>query len=27
REERDFLASDEPYRLAPDRADAIVINH
>lgn len=27
REERDFLASDEPYRLTPDRADAIVINH
>ncbi|MDF3835741.1 glutathione S-transferase family protein [Cupriavidus basilensis] len=27
REERDFLASDEPYRLAPDRADAIVIHH
>ncbi|MGO4332702.1 glutathione S-transferase family protein [Cupriavidus sp. 2TAF22] len=27
REERDFLASDEPYRLVPDRDDAIVINH
>ncbi|CAG9182257.1 glutathione S-transferase family protein [Cupriavidus pinatubonensis] len=27
REERDFLADDEPYRLAPDRADAIIINH
>lgn len=27
REERDFLASDEPYRLTPDRADAVVINH
>jgi glutathione S-transferase len=27
REERDFLADDEPYRLAPDRPDAIIINH
>jgi glutathione S-transferase len=27
REERDFLADDEPYRLAPDRADAIIIGH
>jgi glutathione S-transferase len=27
REERDFLATDEPYRAAPDRDDAIVINH
>ncbi|WP_420994056.1 glutathione S-transferase family protein [Cupriavidus sp. 30B13] len=26
REERDFIVEDEPYRLAPDRADAIVIN-
>jgi len=27
REERDFLADDEPYRMAPDRADAIIISH
>ncbi|AGW88597.1 glutathione S-transferase family protein [Cupriavidus sp. DF5525] len=27
REERDFLADDEPYRLAPDRPDAIIVNH
>ncbi|SOY53924.1 glutathione S-transferase family protein [Cupriavidus taiwanensis] len=27
REERDFLADDEPYRLAPDRADAIIVTH
>ncbi|WP_454730776.1 MULTISPECIES: glutathione S-transferase family protein [Cupriavidus] len=27
REERDFIVADEPYRLAPDRADAIIINH
>ena len=25
-QERDFLADDEPYRLRPDRADAVVIN-
>jgi glutathione S-transferase len=27
REERDFLADDEPYRTGSDRDDAIVINH
>jgi len=27
REERDFLADDEPYRMAPDRPDAIIISH
>ncbi len=27
REERDFLADDEPYRMAPDRDDAIIIRH
>lgn len=27
REERDFLADDEPYRMAPERDDAIIINH
>ena len=27
REERDFLADDEPYRLSPERPDAIIVNH
>ncbi|WP_454762648.1 glutathione S-transferase family protein [Cupriavidus campinensis] len=27
REERDFLADDEPYRTQPDRADAIILHH
>ena len=27
REERDFLAPDEPYRAAPDRDDAVVVHH
>jgi glutathione S-transferase len=26
REERDFLADDEPYRLGPDRDDAVVVH-
>ncbi|MGO4412737.1 MULTISPECIES: glutathione S-transferase N-terminal domain-containing protein [Cupriavidus] len=27
REERDFLADDEPYRTVPDHPDAIIIHH